>query len=199
MTPMSDRDTHREAVALLRRLARIDAARGVSNFLGNIESERVSELLGWAAERLEASIPKNDDERTKAGGAALTAYVDGASIGNPGPSGIGGVLFDERGTELERFSESIGHATNNVAEYRALIHALHRLRDLGADDVRVFTDSQLLQRQTAGDWKIKDEKLRDLSRTLREIIDRFSSCEIIHVPREKNRTADRLAKRGADG
>ncbi|MBN1881542.1 MAG: reverse transcriptase-like protein [Deltaproteobacteria bacterium] len=195
---MGDRDIHREAVALLKRLAKDDAARIISEFLGNTECERTSELLGRAAESLEASFPTSDAVRTTPGKAAFSAYVDGASSGNPGPSGIGGVLYDENGDELERFSEHIGAATNNVAEYRALIHALGRLRNLGAEHVRVFTDSQLLQRQTTGDWKIKDEKLRELNRTLRDIIDRFSSFEITHIGREKNRLADRLAKRAAE-
>jgi len=196
---MSNHEILREAVELLKRLSRDDAARGVSELLGDMDQKRASELLTWAAESLEASISTGVAGKKKSPGAAFTAYVDGASIGNPGPSGIGGVLLDENGEELERFSEHIGAATNNVAEYRALIHALNRFTTLGADHVRVFTDSQLLQRQTSGDWKIKDEKLRELNRMLRDLIARFSSFEITHIGREKNRAADRLAKRGAEG
>jgi len=198
MTPMSDHEKQREAVELLKRLARDDVARIVSEFLENTDRKHISELLRWAAENLEASIPTGVTGKMKPRGAAFTAYVDGASSGNPGPSGIGGVLLNGNGDELERFSEHIGVATSNVAEYRALIHAVSRLTALGADHVRIFTDSQLLQRQTIGDWKIKDEKLRKLSSTLRDIIDRFSSFEITHISREGNRTADRLAKRGAE-
>ena len=196
---MSNHEILREAVELLKRLSRDDAARGVSELLGDMDQKRASELLTWAAESLEAPISTGVAVKKKSPGAAFTAYVDGASIGNPGPSGIGGVLLDENGEELEQFSEHIGAATNNVAEYRALIHALNRLTTLGADHVRVFTDSQLLQRQTSGDWKIKDEKLRELNRMLRDLIARFSSFEITHIGREKNRAADRLAKRGAEG
>jgi len=196
---MSNHEILREAVELLKRLSRDDAARGVSELLGDMDQKRASQLLTWAAESLEAPISTGVAVKKKSPGAAFTAYVDGASIGNPGPSGIGGVLLDENGEELEQFSEYIGAATNNVAEYRALIHALNRLTTLGADHVRVFTDSQLLQRQTSGDWKIKDEKLRELNRMLRDLIARFSSFEITHIGREKNRAADRLAKRGAEG
>jgi len=196
---MSNHEILREAVELLKRLSRDDAARGVSELLGDMDQKRASQLLTWAAESLEAPISTGVAVKKKSPGAAFTAYVDGASIGNPGPSGIGGVLLDENGEELERFSEHIGAATNNVAEYRALIHALNRLTTLGADHVRVFTDSQLLQRQTSGDWKIKDEKLRELNRMLRDLIARFTSFEITHIGREKNRAADRLAKRGAEG
>ena len=196
---MSNHEILREAVELLKRLSRDDAARGVSELLGDMDQKRASQLLTWAAESLEAPISTGVAVKKKSPGAAFTAYVDGASIGNPGPSGIGGVLLDENGEELEQFSEHIGAATNNVAEYRALIHALNRLTTLGADHVRVFTDSQLLQRQTSGDWKIKDEKLRELNRMLRDLIARFTSFEITHIGREKNRAADRLAKRGAEG
>lgn len=199
MTPMNDHEKHREAARLLKRLARDDTARDVSKLLGNMDGKHTSELLEWAAESLEASIPTQATGKTTSRGAMFTAYVDGASIGNPGPSGIGGVLQGDNGEELERFSEHIGTTTNNVAEYRALIHALNRLTDLGAEHVRIFTDSQLLQRQTSGEWKIKDEKLRELNRTLRDHIDRFSSFEITHIGREKNKAADRLAKRGAEG
>ena len=195
---MNNHERHREAARLLKRLARDDTARGVSELLGDTDGTRISELLEWAAESLEASIPAKAAGKTTSRGTVFTVYVDGASIGNPGPSGIGGVLLDDNGKEVERFSEHIGTTTNNVAEYRALIHALNRLTALGVDHVRVFTDSQLLQRQTSGDWKIKDEKLRELNRTLRDLIDRFSSFEITHIGREKNKAADRLAKRGAE-
>ena len=198
MTQMSEHETHREAIELLIHLARDDAAGGVCEILGSTDQKRISELLTWAAQRLEASLPTEVTGKPKSRKAALTAYVDGASIGNPGPSGIGGILLDENGEELEQFSEHIGFATNNVAEYRALIYALNRLTALGANHVRIFTDSQLLQRQTTGDWKIKDEKLKELSRMLHEFIDHFSSFEITHVGREKNRIADRLAKRAAE-
>jgi len=196
---MSDHTTDREAARLLKRLSGDDAARMISEFLGDMDGVRVCELLTWAADRLEASIPKDHNRTSETGEAVFTAYIDGASINNPGPSGIGGVILDESGGELERFSEHIGVATNNVAEYRALIHVLDRLSALGAGHVRIFTDSQLLQRQTTGEWKIKDTTLQELNREIRSGIQRFASFEITHIGREKNRTADRLAKRGAEG
>jgi ribonuclease HI len=196
---MSDYTKDREAARLLTQLSGRDAARMISEFLGDMDAPRASELLAWAADRLEAAIPKDHAGTSETAGTVFTAYIDGASLGNPGPSGIGGIILDENGGELERFSEYIGNATNNVAEYRALIHVLDRLSALGAGHVRILTDSQLLQRQTTGEWKIKDEKLRELNREIRSGIRRFASFEITHVGREKNRTADRLAKRGAEG
>jgi len=196
---MSANRTPREAVEILKRLAQEDTTPTVSRLLDDMDETRTRELLLWAAQQLEDSIPTETARGKKVDGRACTAYIDGASIGNPGPSGIGGVLLDEKGVELEQFSEHIGTTTNNVAEYRALIHALNRFTALGIDHVRIFTDSQLLERQTIGEWKIKDEKLKELNRTIRDIIGRFSSFEITHVGREGNQTADRLAKRAAKG
>jgi ribonuclease HI len=195
----SKNTTQREAIDILKRLAQQDTTPAVSRLLDDTDEKRTRELLLWAARQLEASIPAETAGSKKTDETAVcTAYIDGASIGNPGPSGIGGVLLDEKGVELEKFSEHIGSTTNNVAEYRALIHALNRFAALGIDHVRIFTDSQLLQRQTVGEWKIKDEKLKELNRTIRDSIGRFSSFEITHVGREGNRTADRLAKRAAE-
>lgn len=127
----------------------------------------------------------------------LTVFIDGASRGNPGPSGIGVVLRHPDGT-AEEVAESIGLATNNQAEYRALLRALQVGRELGYERLHVHSDSQLLVRQMRGEYRVRDPHLRPLfdeaNRLARELQVRFTD-----IPREANRQADQLARRAAEG
>ncbi|MBI4822898.1 MAG: ribonuclease HI family protein [Nitrospirae bacterium] len=124
-------------------------------------------------------------------------YSDGASSGNPGESGIGVVLtFGKRVFEI---SEYIGIATNNVAEYRALLRGLERARLLRADAVDAFLDSELLVRQINGTYRVKDEKLKELWESAKTIACSFKYFSISHIPRELNQQADRLAKKAIKG
>lgn len=120
-------------------------------------------------------------------------FIDGASRGNPGPSGIGVLVLDENENEIKKISEKINDTTNNVAEYKALLRAIVECRKLGFSSVRFFTDSQLMARQINGIYKIKDEKLKPLYVKIRGKLLGFKNWEVIHIPREKNRIADRLA------
>ncbi|MBN1694815.1 ribonuclease HI family protein [candidate division WOR-3 bacterium] len=120
-------------------------------------------------------------------------FIDGASRGNPGPSGIGILVLDEHENEIRRISEKIGDTTNNVAEYRALLKAVIECKRLGFSSAQFFTDSQLLARQVNGMYKIKDEKLKPLYVKIRGKLLGFRNWEIIHIPREKNIIADKLA------
>ena len=120
-------------------------------------------------------------------------FIDGASKGNPGPSGIGVLVLDEHGNEIRRISEKISDTTNNVAEYRALLKAVVECQKLHFSSVRFFTDSQLLARQVNGMYKIKDEKLKPLYVKIRGKLLGFKNWEVIHIPREKNIIADKLA------
>ena len=120
-------------------------------------------------------------------------FIDGASRGNPGPSGIGVVFKDGRGETGKQLSRYIGETTNNVAEYLALIYALQQaLRD-GYSALTVHTDSELLARQVNGQYKVRDPQLRLFHGLALELIKGFARCAIDHVPRIRNAAADRLA------
>lgn len=126
-------------------------------------------------------------------------YTDGASRGNPGPAGAGALLTDPAGNLLAEVSEPLGLATNNVAEYTALLRGLERALALGARRVRVFADSELMIRQLQGAYKVKNAGLLPLFQQARTLLRRFEEVSLTHVPREKNREADRLANQAIDG
>lgn len=118
---------------------------------------------------------------------------DGASSGNPGPAGIGMVLSAPDGTELQAWGERIGRATNNVAEYKALIAGLSRALELGVREVEVRSDSELLVRQLTGAYKVKNAALKALHCAALGLLARFESWQAHHVPRVENSRADKLA------
>ncbi len=123
-------------------------------------------------------------------------YTDGASFGNPGPSGVGVVL--EIGDDVIEHSEDIGWGTNNEAEYRALIAGLQLALEHGVDVLHVRQDSQLVVRQVTGEYKIKKKELQRLAMQARALIDRFDSVKFEHVLRDLNERADALSKAGAE-
>lgn len=123
----------------------------------------------------------------------LTIHIDGASRGNPGPAGIGVVIRDEAGKPLLMFSRGIGTATNNVAEYRALIAALMEAAAFSPSHIEVFSDSELLVRQVRGEYRVKNADLKKLSEKVKVLLSRLGGFTISHVAREENREADRLA------
>jgi ribonuclease HI len=124
---------------------------------------------------------------------ALHLYVDGASRGNPGSAGAGIYITDGDGKEVRCLSKYLGHKTNNEAEYWALLLGLQEAKRLGGQFVRVFTDSELIERQVRGIYRVKDVKLKGLYQTVVQSLEGFSSFEIESIPRELNREADRLA------
>jgi ribonuclease HI len=124
--------------------------------------------------------------------------TDGGSRGNPGPAGFGAVLLDESGRVVRELSEFIGRATCNEAEYRALIAALQAARELGARDVLIRADSQLLVRQINGQYKVRSRNLMPLVLRAREALQEFASWKAQHVPREMNSRADALANEAMD-
>ena len=124
----------------------------------------------------------------------FTAHIDGASKGNPGPAGIG-YSIEKDGVMIEEYSEFIGETTNNTAEYRALLAALRRLKELGGRQVTVFSDSELIVRQINGLYKVKNQKLQHLHHDAIHSIHEFDSFRILHVPRSQNSHADSLANR----
>ncbi|GBC68979.1 14.7 kDa ribonuclease H-like protein [archaeon HR01] len=118
-------------------------------------------------------------------------YVDGASRGNPGQAGIGVVL--EYGGAVRKVGEYVGVRTNNEAEYIALIRGLEMALEMGVSEVTVYSDSQLLVRQLAGEYRVRSPRLRRLYEKAAALIPKFSTFKIVHVGREENSEADRLA------
>jgi ribonuclease HI len=123
---------------------------------------------------------------------------DGASRGNPGPAGAGAQITDPDGVVLAEVAEGLGTATNNVAEYTAVIRGLERALELGAASVLLRSDSQLLINQLTGRYRVKSPHLQPLHRRVRQLAAGFDSIEFEHVRRERNTEADRLANQGVD-
>jgi len=122
----------------------------------------------------------------------LEIYIDGAAKGNPGPAGVG-VVISRSGETIRNISSYIGNTTNNLAEYTALIYALQEALILKAKEVKVYTDSQLLCRQINKEYKVKDPNIKILYTQAERIICVFDNFSVVHVRREENRGADKLA------
>jgi ribonuclease HI len=127
------------------------------------------------------------------------AYADGASRGNPGAAAIGIRVLSEAGEELVNEGRTIGTATNNVAEYRATIAVLEKALELGIQELELRIDSQLVARQLDGSYRVKEPTLRRLKDQIDALRSGFRSLRVIHVPREQNAEADRLANDALDG
>ena len=125
----------------------------------------------------------------------LIIYTDGASSGNPGPSAIGAVIKDGQGRVISRISRRIGHATNNQAEYRAVIAALEEATRLGAGEVEIRSDSELVVKQLKGRYRVKKATLRPLYQKVVQLIGSLETFNITHIPRTQNREADKLANK----
>lgn len=128
----------------------------------------------------------------------LHIHIDGASRGNPGEAGFGVHVTRADGTAVAELYGYLGRATNNVAEYQALLHALRYALARGARRVRVSSDSELVVKQMNGLYKVKHPDMRALHGEARVLFSRFESGRIEHVPRDRNREADRLANQALD-
>jgi len=125
-------------------------------------------------------------------------YIDGASRGNPGEAGFGIHVSDPSGVERAALYGYLGRASNNVAEYQALIHALRWALDKGERRVQVFSDSELVVRQIEGRYKVKHPDMIPLHREASSLLRKFDSASVSHVRREENKEADRLANQALD-
>ncbi len=122
----------------------------------------------------------------------IIAYIDGASRGNPGPAAAGFTLADSAGTQLQTKAFFLGQATNNIAEYTSLIKALEAAKQIGAEQLMVFSDSELLVRQINGQYKVKSEQIRPLFREAVNLLNGFKNWKVRHIARENNKEADSL-------
>jgi ribonuclease HI len=124
--------------------------------------------------------------------------TDGGARGNPGPAALGYVLETEDGTVLAAHGEAIGVATNNVAEYRALVAGLSRAAELGVDELEVVSDSELLVKQMRGEYRVKNSALRELSLEAARLAREVGRVTYTAVRREHNELADRLVNEALD-
>ncbi|WP_435345428.1 ribonuclease HI [Haloarchaeobius sp. HRN-SO-5] len=182
---------------------RLEAA-GADVSEGNTEHER------WRATRGDASAvaydgkvvvqggrPSDIEAVLGDGGGRAHLYFDGACRGNPGPASIGWVVVTNDGIVSEG-GERIGEATNNQAEYEALVAVLEVARDYGYDEVEIRGDSELIVKQVTGEYDVNDPTLRELRVRVHELLSTFDEWTIGHVPREINERADQLANEALD-
>jgi len=126
-------------------------------------------------------------------GLRLVVYIDGASRGNPGRAGAGVWITNGEGKRMGEVSQYLGHKTNNEGEYWALLLGLREAERLGGESVHIFTDSELIEKQVKGLYRVKNLNLRALHKRVIQNLKKFTSFEIESIPREQNREADRLA------
>ncbi len=127
-----------------------------------------------------------------------TMAVDGASRGNPGPAGIGAAILDRNGQSLAELSRYIGQATNNEAEYQALLAGLELAKERGIASLVIQTDSELMAKQIRGEYRVREERLRSMYAKVHRLLTGFKRWEIKSVPRAQNRLADRLSNIAID-
>lgn len=128
----------------------------------------------------------------------IIIFSDGGARGNPGPAGIGAVLYNEDKKIIAEISHYLGETTNNQAEYRALIAALKKARELGGQEIACYLDSELVVKQLNREYKVKNKDLAPLFLEVYNLSLGFQKVSFIHIPREKNSVADRLANEAMD-
>ena len=128
----------------------------------------------------------------------LYLFTDGACRGNPGQGGAGAVLAGKNGETVAAAKKFLGHCTNNIAEYKALILGLDEALRRGATSIFIAMDSELLVRQVQGIYRVKNPALKPLMAEIRGLLDRFDAWQVEHVPRSENALADRLANEAID-
>lgn len=164
--------------------------------------ESIAVFAGSVSSPMEFGLPDGDGAGGGDGSESsrhdeVVIYTDGASKGNPGPAGAGGVILTPAGETIEEFREYLGRTTNNVAEYEAVRIGLVRALALGARRVTLRLDSELVANQLTGVYKVKNTKLLDRYLEVVQLLSRLDSVSFETIPREKNGRADRLAQTGA--
>jgi ribonuclease HI len=224
--PGYDRDTLGKLVAAAAdRVEELEAARepapgaGAKGVKVRRQTEveklaaRTAEELdeGMALSKVEREARRRDraaeaEQERKASAEAAAAerrkrtrlFVDGAARGNPGPAGAGAVILSPDGHVVAKLGKFLGESTNNVAEYMGLILGLKRAKAMGIKELDVFSDSELMVKQLAGDYAVKAEHLKPLHDEARALLRGFAEVEVRHVPREENAQADLMSNRAID-
>jgi ribonuclease HI len=190
---------------LLLAIAEYESLEMTCEVLG-IEREAAVRLLKGAAtklaqEKTPSAAPVRAAPAASAGpstaGRAIV-YSDGAARGNPGPAGAGSVITDGRGAVLARLGRFLGRQTNNVAEYQGLLLGLRHAQELGVREVLVRADSQLMIRQLAGQYAVKNPGLKPLHAEALRLLRSFDNYKLEHIPREQNALADEMSNRAID-
>jgi ribonuclease HI len=128
----------------------------------------------------------------------LIIYTDGGARNNPGPAGIGAVFYNENKEVIAEISEYIGLATNNQAEYKALLAAIEKAKKLGAEELEFYLDSELVVKQLNREYRVKDKNLAPLFVKIYNATMSFKKVTFKHIPREMNKEADRLVNLAID-
>ena len=184
--------------SVLQHLAQtLSVAKTLQRF-SSLNAQKLQEILLRCAKRAEEKKATPQIPPARKGTPEFFIQADGASRGNPGEAAAGAVISDARGRTVKEIKCFLGMATNNVAEYRAVILALEKALELGAGSVTVYLDSELVVRQLRGEYRVREAHLKTLHRQALEILNRFSKYAIHHVPREENRRADQLANEAID-
>jgi ribonuclease HI len=160
--------------------------------------QEVLRLFGRLAEHVRTCPGWSEVEPAKRKETVASLYTDGASRGNPGPAGVGVLLLDERGRPLLELNRFLGNATNNEAEYQGLIAGLEAAEKLELHRLRIFLDSELVVKQLHGEYRVRNLRLQPLFEEVASRLQRLNSYAIMHVPRERNQAADRLANEAVD-
>ena len=175
-----------ETYRILKTLAEEKSFRSVKNKLSGVTDKEIWKAISHAASMLKP-LPGVEKQRI------VKVYVDGAAVPNPGPSGIGVVIYDEKKKKIKEVKKYIGLGSNNVAEYKALIQGLKESKKLLAESVNIFSDSELIVNQMKGRFRINDEKLKRLSQQAKTLEDKFEEVNYRLIGRNENRAADQLA------
>jgi len=184
--------------SVLRHLAQnLSVAKTLKRF-PSLTAKGLQEIFLHSAERAsekQKSLPPGPPQKEFP---EFFIHADGASRGNPGEAGAGAVISDSLGRTLKELKCFLGMASNNVAEYQALILALEKALELGARSITVSLDSELVVRQVRGEYRVREPHLKTLHQKAQEILNRFSRYSILYIPREENRRADQLANEAID-
>ncbi len=184
-----------EAIAIINKYEKQFARKKIIIKKGADDQDEVRSKAENDAQTLEHQLFEGAELSTIPLNSTLTMYTDGASSGNPGPAGIGIVIFDHDGRQIGKVSSYIGSRTNNYAEYTALIRALKIAIYFKAKVVKIRTDSELIVKQISGEYKVKNDQIRKLYDQAVSLKKQLESCKIEHVPRSQNDKADYLAKK----
>jgi ribonuclease HI len=182
--------------ALLDGLSWRDAAAGSG--LAERDARRFLESIARFASTVPTGMQFGVDDASETGSfTELVIFTDGASLGNPGPAGAGGIISTRDGRLVDEFSESLGRATNNIAEYEAVRIGLTRAIDLGARRVILRLDSELVANQLTGRYRVKNPGLIDAYLRVTALLTRLDEVKVEAIPREENEEADRRAQMAA--
>jgi ribonuclease HI len=195
---------------ILRHIAREEPLTATVRAFRGLTRERLGQLLEEAAQRLQGSegmaeedapalaSPVAEEPLFRGATPRLQLYSDGAARGNPGPSGAGAVLVEPGGQVVAKLGKFLGTQTNNYAEYMGLLLGLKHAKSLGAKEIEVFADSELLIRQLGGRYQVKSPSLRPLYEEAVKLLNDFSRVKLVHVPRAMNAAADEMSNRAID-